>query len=51
MGQAAGVAAVLSLRAGVSPRRIGVSELQADLRRQGCILDEDDIRRANQGHP
>jgi hypothetical protein len=47
MGQAAGVASVLSLRAGVVPRRAAVPEVQAELRRQGCLLDEEDVARAN----
>lgn len=46
-GQAAGVAAVLSLRHNVPPRSVDVSELQKELRRQECILTEDDIDCAN----
>jgi hypothetical protein len=46
MGQAAGAAAALSLRAGVSPRQVDVAALQAELRRQECILDERDIATA-----
>jgi len=51
MGQAAGVAAVLSLRCGVTPRALDVRALQTELRRQGCILDEDDIGRAAKDEP
>ncbi len=46
MGQAAGVASALSLKAHVSPRQLDIQVLQAELRRQDCILDEDDIQRA-----
>jgi hypothetical protein len=47
MGQAAGVAAALSIRAGVTPRNLDPAALRSELRRQGCIIDEDDITRAN----
>jgi hypothetical protein len=47
LGQAGGVAAVLSLRAGCAPRAIDVAALQAELRAQDCILDENDIASAN----
>jgi hypothetical protein len=43
MGQAAGVAAVLSLRGKVQPRALNVPELQAELRRQDSLLTEDDL--------
>jgi hypothetical protein len=43
MGQAAGTAAALSLKQGVTPRQVSVPALQSELRRQGCILDEADI--------
>lgn len=46
MGQAAGVAAVLSLREGLAPRDLDAKTLQAELRQQDCILDQDDIERA-----
>jgi hypothetical protein len=46
MGQAAGAAAVLSLRAGVEPRDLDVGRLQETLRSQGCILSAEDIGRA-----
>ena len=46
MGQAAGVASALSLKAHASPRDLDVQVLQAELRRQDCILDEEDIQRA-----
>lgn len=38
MGQAAGVAAVLSHRQGISPKQIDVTALQKTLKEQGCIL-------------
>lgn len=38
MGQAAGTAAALAVRAGVPPRRIDIKALQATLTRQGAIL-------------
>jgi hypothetical protein len=46
MGQAAGVASVLSLRQNVAPRALNIKLLQDELRRQDCILSEDDIRLA-----
>jgi succinate dehydrogenase/fumarate reductase flavoprotein subunit len=46
MGQAAGVAAMLSLRRSCSPRDVHVAELQNELRRQDGIIDEVDIARA-----
>lgn len=39
MGQAAGTAAALASRKGVSPQRIDIKDLQASLRRQGVILE------------
>jgi hypothetical protein len=39
LGQAAGVAAHVALARGVEPRRVPVSEVQAELRRHGQILD------------
>ncbi len=45
MGEAAGTAAALSLREAVSPRALDTARLQAQLRRQGCLLDEDDLNR------
>ncbi len=38
MGQAAGVAAVISLRNKISPRNINIEQLQSELGGQGCIL-------------
>jgi hypothetical protein len=38
MGQAAGTAAALAVRAGVSPRKVDIKDLQATLSRQGAIL-------------
>lgn len=43
MGEAAGTAAVQSLQAGVTPRLVDVSRLQAHLRQQRGILSESDI--------
>ncbi len=51
MGQAAGVAAVLSLRTGCTVRDVPVSLLRAELKRQQCILDEEDIRQHNPPEP
>jgi hypothetical protein len=51
MGQAAGVAAVLSMRGNVHPHNIEVNALQTELRRQQCILDETDIATAGQDTP
>jgi hypothetical protein len=39
-GQAAGVAAGLSARAGVQPRALDIAALQAELRRQGVFLHD-----------
>jgi len=47
MGQAAGAAAAMSLAAGVQPREVDVAALQAELRKQECIIDSDDVARAN----
>jgi len=41
MGQAAGTAAALALRAGVAPRGLAVAALQAQLRRDGAFLGDD----------
>lgn len=56
MGEAAGTAAALSLKAGIAPRVLDVSQLQQQLRHQGGILSEKDIedarerdRESNQG--
>jgi hypothetical protein len=49
MGQAAGVASVLSLRADCAPRAVDVGELQGHLQAQGCIVDETDVARVRQG--
>lgn len=46
-GEAAGTAAALSLREGVTPRQIEVAQLQALLRQGGNILDEEDISAVN----
>jgi hypothetical protein len=46
MGEAAGTAAFLSLAGDLPPRRIDVQALQAQLRKQGCIVDEADIEAA-----
>lgn len=49
MGQAAGTAAVLSLRAQCPPRRLEMRALQQELQRQKCIVTEHDICAANPG--
>jgi hypothetical protein len=43
MGEAAGAAAVLSLREEVPPRELDPNVLQTQLRRQGVILVEDEV--------
>jgi hypothetical protein len=47
MGEAAGAAAVLSLREEVPPRELPPDVLQGQLRRQGVILDEAGVEAAN----
>lgn len=49
MGEAAGTAAALSLKGGVTPRQLDVDVLQRQLRAQGAILSEDDIRTVEEG--
>ena len=44
MGEAAGTAAALSLKQGTTPRQLDPAALQAQLRSQGGILNEHDIR-------
>jgi hypothetical protein len=51
MGQAAGVAAHLALRTGNTVGEIPVPLLRAELKRQQCILDEEDIRLHNPPEP
>ena len=46
MGEAAGVAAAMSLRDDVPPRSLDVAKLQGALRAAGAILDDDDARAA-----
>lgn len=46
MGEAAGTAAALSLKDSVQPRHLDVGKLRDQLRRQGAILSEDDIKPA-----
>lgn len=46
MGEAAGTAAALSLKRGVTPRQLAAADLQHQLRGQGCILSEMDIEEA-----
>jgi hypothetical protein len=46
MGHAAGVAAVLSLKAGCQPRRVDVGALQTELRRQGALVSAADVAAA-----
>jgi hypothetical protein len=47
LGEAAGTAAALSIKLGVSPREIPVNELQKQLKHQGMILDQEGIAEAN----
>jgi len=49
MGEAAGTAAAVSVAENVTPRALDVRSLQAQLRRQGCIINEADIERAEMG--
>jgi hypothetical protein len=49
LGEAAGAAAVLSLHEALPPARLEPRILQAQLRRQGAILDEAGIRAASAG--
>lgn len=42
MGQAAGTAAALSIKQGVSPRKVSTQELRQSLRAQGAVLEESD---------
>ncbi len=51
MGQAAGVAAALAMRTGNAVRDVPVDLLRAELKRQHCILDEQDIRLHNPPEP
>ena len=48
MGEAAGTAAVLSLERDAAPRGLDPARLQAQLRAQGCLLDERDIETARE---
>ena len=34
---------VLTIRANVTPRKVNIKELQAELKKQDCIIDETDI--------
>jgi hypothetical protein len=43
MGQAAGIAAALSVAAGVQPRRVNVAHVQQELRRQGAYLQSEPV--------
>ena len=45
MGQAAGAAAVISCRASETPRDVNIGDLQQELRKQDCILNEEDIQK------
>jgi hypothetical protein len=44
MGQAAGAAAALALKAGVAPRALDVATLQVQLRRDGAFLGDESQR-------
>jgi hypothetical protein len=48
MGQAAGVASVLSIRRGIAPSQIDIRELQNELKAQDCIVDQTDIDSARE---
>lgn len=50
MGEAAGTAAALSIRESVTPRQLDISLLQSQLRTQGGILSEDDIKAVSGSH-
>jgi len=45
MGEATGTAAALSLSESITPRQLEIGVLQQQLRRQGGILSEDDIKK------
>jgi len=47
LGEAAGTASVLSIQENTTPRNIDIKKLQGMLKKQGCIIDENDIVRAN----
>ena len=47
LGEAAGTACALSLKAGCTPRELPIGQLQAALRAADAILDADDITRYN----
>jgi hypothetical protein len=47
MGQAAGAAAVISLRRNCAVRDVPPLELQAALRSQGCLVSAEDVAQAN----
>ena len=47
LGEAAGLAAAHSIRQAVPPRRLDADELRNALRAADCILNEEDVRRAN----
>lgn len=49
MGEAAGTAAALSLESSRTPRQLDTATLQSQLRKQGCLLSEDDIERVELG--
>jgi hypothetical protein len=46
MGEAAGTAAALSIKARTTPRALDINLLKNQLRKQKCILDEQDIQNA-----
>ncbi len=43
MGQAAGTAAALAVRSGISPREVNIAELQATLSGQGALLGREEL--------
>jgi len=49
MGEAAGIAAAIAVRAGIEPRRVDVGELQERLTAQGAILGSPIVQTARYG--
>jgi hypothetical protein len=49
-GQAAGTAAAVSVKGGISPREIDISTLQKTLQKQGVILRKDEIDQSELGN-
>jgi hypothetical protein len=47
-GQAAGTAAALAANSGIQPRHVAITELQAELRRQGVYLQDTPATKSEQ---